>query len=247
MNDTVQPDNADHAQPDIDQAKINFDWGGQNYDYPGFVRYASTPGEVLAWVTEAIRNGFAGFTADPRADLTGFQVDHRGPTEQRPFNLIQVRPKTSFGATLENISDTIEFVTSHGDGQDERDRFLVYGLTQSQINARFKGADERERALVTELTPVESPFPIISEETIARFQRRFFRYTSLVDPAWTTRAMSLALREATAKGIQLDAFRQMLALFANYLDASSLTGFDIIRSVTNSRRLAPPEAQEGAQ
>jgi hypothetical protein len=49
-------------------------------------------------VTEAVRNGnVPGIRGDVNADFRGYVVDRFGPTEARPHNLIQVRPKTAFG------------------------------------------------------------------------------------------------------------------------------------------------------
>jgi hypothetical protein len=38
-----------------------------------------------------------GIPADRDADFRDFVVDRFPPTEARPYNLIQVRPKTAFG------------------------------------------------------------------------------------------------------------------------------------------------------
>lgn len=80
-----------------DQARVNVTWNGQNADLPDAVSRDSTEGDVKAWVTEAVRNGFPGMEADPRADFRDFVVDRFAPTDVRPFNLIQLRPKTPFG------------------------------------------------------------------------------------------------------------------------------------------------------
>jgi hypothetical protein len=80
------------------EARVNVTWAGQNGDLPDPVNYDATPGDVLGWVAEAIRTGgVPGIAADARADIRDFIVDKYPPTDVRPYNLIQVRPKTPFG------------------------------------------------------------------------------------------------------------------------------------------------------
>ncbi len=88
-------------EPVIDptMARVNITWAGQNGDLPDPVHYDSTDGDVKGWVTESVRTGSVpGIRADPRADFKDFVVDRFGPTAQRPYNLIQIRPKTAFGS-----------------------------------------------------------------------------------------------------------------------------------------------------
>jgi len=80
------------------QARVNITWQGQNGDMPGAVHYDSTDGDVRQWVTEAVRTGgVPGIRADAAANFTDFVVERFPSTQDRPFNLIQVRPKTPFG------------------------------------------------------------------------------------------------------------------------------------------------------
>ena len=59
---------------------------------------AVTNGDVLGWVTEAVRAGdVPGIQPDARADFRDHLIDRFGPTQHRPYNLIQVRPPTPFG------------------------------------------------------------------------------------------------------------------------------------------------------
>jgi hypothetical protein len=80
------------------EARVNITWGGQNGDLPDPVVYDSTDGDVKQWVTEAVQNGgVPGIDADAEADFSDFVVDRFAASEARPFNLIQLRPKTPFG------------------------------------------------------------------------------------------------------------------------------------------------------
>lgn len=80
------------------EARVNITWAGQNGDLLEPVIYDSTDGDVKQWVTEAVRNGSVpGITQDPNAYFGDFVVDRFSATAQRPYNLIQIRPKTPFG------------------------------------------------------------------------------------------------------------------------------------------------------
>lgn len=81
-----------------DEAMVNVTYGGSNGDLPDPVYWQSTEADIKAMVTEAVRNGgVPGIAANRDANFTDFQVDRYPPTEQRPHNLIQIRPKTVFG------------------------------------------------------------------------------------------------------------------------------------------------------
>ena len=81
------------------EARVNVTWNGQNGDLPDPVYFESTDGDVRQWVTEAVQNGgVPGIGVDPNANFTDFVVDRFATTEDRPWNLISVRPKTPFGA-----------------------------------------------------------------------------------------------------------------------------------------------------
>ncbi len=80
------------------EARVNVTWGGQNGDLVSPAPFDSADGDVKQWVTEAVRAGTVpGIPADPAADFTDFVVDRFVPTETRPHNLLQLRPKTPFG------------------------------------------------------------------------------------------------------------------------------------------------------
>ena len=80
------------------EARVNITWAGQNGDLPDPVSFDAHNAEVLRWVTEAVRAGdVPGIRQDPRATFRDFVVDRFNATQRRPYNLIQIRPKTPFG------------------------------------------------------------------------------------------------------------------------------------------------------
>jgi hypothetical protein len=77
---------------------VNITWSGQNGDLPDPVSYDATDGDIKQWITEAVRTGgVPGIALDDGADFTDFVVDRFAANEDRPYNLIQIRPKTPFG------------------------------------------------------------------------------------------------------------------------------------------------------
>ena len=84
-----------------DEARVNITWQGQNGDLPDPVNRDASEFDIRQWVTEAVRNGgVPGIAADARADFADFVVDRFSATEARPYNLIQIRPKTPFGGSF---------------------------------------------------------------------------------------------------------------------------------------------------
>ena len=80
------------------EARVNVTYSGQNGDLPDPVFFDATDGDVRAWVTEAVHNGnIPGIPVAADADFAHFVVDRFAATEPRPYNLIQLRPKTPFG------------------------------------------------------------------------------------------------------------------------------------------------------
>lgn len=80
------------------EARINITWDRQNGDLPDPVAFDSSDADVRALVTEAVRTGSVpGVRGDDAANFTDFVVERFPPTETRPFNLIQIRPKVLFG------------------------------------------------------------------------------------------------------------------------------------------------------
>lgn len=83
---------------DMQEARVNITYGGQNADLPDTVSVDAPDDQILSWVKEAIEGGSVpGLEAVGAADLTDFVVDRFSATEVRPFHLIQLRPKTPFG------------------------------------------------------------------------------------------------------------------------------------------------------
>ena len=86
--------------PEINEneARVNVTFGGANGDLPDPVSFDSTDANVKAMVGEALRTGgIPGLQADPDADLSDYVVDRFRANEARPYNLVQMRPKTPFG------------------------------------------------------------------------------------------------------------------------------------------------------
>lgn len=89
-----------NAQIDIDntQARVNVTYKGENGDLPDPIFFDASDGDIKAWITEAVRAGsLPGVPADAQADFTDFVVDRFAANDERPYNLVQVRPKTPFG------------------------------------------------------------------------------------------------------------------------------------------------------
>jgi hypothetical protein len=81
------------------EARVNITYGGANGDLPDTVSFDAADGDVKQWVTEAVRGGgVPGIALDANADFTDFVVDRFTANVTRPYNLIQLRPKTPFGA-----------------------------------------------------------------------------------------------------------------------------------------------------
>lgn len=79
-------------------ARVNVTYAGENGDLPDPVHFDSPDSDVKAWVTEAVANGsIPGIPATLDADFGDFVVDRFAANEERPYNLIQIRPKTPFG------------------------------------------------------------------------------------------------------------------------------------------------------
>jgi hypothetical protein len=86
------------------EAMVNVTYNGQNFELPDPVNYTAGDEDVKGWISEAIRTGsIRGVAADPNVDLINFVVDRfDAPADpapgQRAHNLIQIRPKTAYGA-----------------------------------------------------------------------------------------------------------------------------------------------------
>jgi len=81
-----------------EEARVGVTYGGQYGEMPDPVHFDSTDGDIRGWVTEAVRTGgVPGIPSDARADFHDFVIDRFAANEARPYNLIQIRPKTPFG------------------------------------------------------------------------------------------------------------------------------------------------------
>jgi hypothetical protein len=80
------------------QARVNITYKGENGDLPDAVFFDATDGDIKTWVTEAVSHGnIPGIPSDATADFGDFVVDRFAPNAERPYPLIQIRPKTPFG------------------------------------------------------------------------------------------------------------------------------------------------------
>jgi hypothetical protein len=90
--------NANVIPLDANQARVNITYKGENGDLPDAVFFDATDGDIKTWVTEAVTNGsIPGIPADALADFGDFVVDRFAANAERPYSLIQIRPKTPFG------------------------------------------------------------------------------------------------------------------------------------------------------
>jgi hypothetical protein len=81
------------------EARVNITYNGQNGDLPDPVNFEAPNGDVLGWITEAVRTGSVpGIAADVTANFQDFVVDRFPANEIRPWNMLAVRPKTPFGS-----------------------------------------------------------------------------------------------------------------------------------------------------
>lgn len=80
------------------EARLSVTYGGQYGDLPDPVSFDAKDGDIRQWVTEAIRSGSVpGIPVDENANFQDFVIDRFTANEGRPFNQVQIRPKTPFG------------------------------------------------------------------------------------------------------------------------------------------------------
>lgn len=97
----------DTRVPD-DYARVDVTYGGQQSELPDPVPLDFAEGDLKQAVTEALRAGdIPGLGSHPDADLTDYVVKRYPPHEQRPYNRIELRPKTPFGAKSNEIHQTV--------------------------------------------------------------------------------------------------------------------------------------------
>lgn len=81
------------------EARVDVTWGGQRGTLPDPVSFDTSDANLKVMVTEAIRTGSVpGLQADADVDLADYKVDRFPPSEARPFSLLDLRPKTAYGA-----------------------------------------------------------------------------------------------------------------------------------------------------
>jgi len=84
---------------EANEARLNITYGGQNADLADPVSFDAADGDIKTWAAEAIANGSVpGLAEDTDPDFTDFIVDRFASNAERDYNLIQLRPKTPFGA-----------------------------------------------------------------------------------------------------------------------------------------------------
>lgn len=101
MVDNILPMIAEVVGIRDDEARVNVTYGGGNGELRDPVSVDATDGDIRQWVTEAVQHGsIPGIRQDAHANFTDFVVERFTRTEERPYNLMMIRPKTPFGAGL---------------------------------------------------------------------------------------------------------------------------------------------------
>jgi hypothetical protein len=89
---------------EINQARVNITIAGENGDLRDPIFFDASDVDIKTWVTEAVANGSVpGIPANRNADFTDFVVDRFAANAERPYNLVQVRPKTPFGVDRNGV------------------------------------------------------------------------------------------------------------------------------------------------
>jgi len=84
---------------EANEARLNITYAGENGDLADPVHFDAPDGDIKGWATEAVANGSVpGIPAAADPDFTDFVVDRFAANAERPYALIQVRPKTPFGS-----------------------------------------------------------------------------------------------------------------------------------------------------
>ncbi len=79
------------------EARVNVTYDGQNGDMPDTVHVGASDRDLRAWAGEAIATGSIPGIRPVRASFSDHVVDRFNASATRPYNLIQIRPKTPFG------------------------------------------------------------------------------------------------------------------------------------------------------
>jgi len=81
-----------------DQARLGVTWSGQYGELPDLVFYNSADSDIRQFATEAVRGGsIPGIQSDQTVSFQDFVIERFPSTVDRPYNLLQLRPKTPFG------------------------------------------------------------------------------------------------------------------------------------------------------
>jgi hypothetical protein len=81
------------------EARVGVTYGGEYGELPDTVNFDATDGDIRAMIAEAVHTGgIPGIPAAPAADFRDYVLDRFASNDARPYNLIQIRPKTPFGA-----------------------------------------------------------------------------------------------------------------------------------------------------
>lgn len=96
MNDIQLP----AVVPDVraDEALLNITFNRQNGFLPDPVPFDMSDDELKFAATEVVHAGIPGIAAAPEADFGDYVIDRFPATEDRPYNLLMMRPKTPFGS-----------------------------------------------------------------------------------------------------------------------------------------------------
>lgn len=80
------------------EARVGVTYNGEYGELPDPVNFDAPEGDIRGWVTEAMHTGgIPGIPADAGADFRDFMVERFRANDTRPYNLLQIRPKTPFG------------------------------------------------------------------------------------------------------------------------------------------------------
>jgi len=81
-----------------EEAKVGVTYGGHYSELTSPMLFDTSNEDIKTMVTEAVRSGSVpGIAADEHASFDDYVIERDRAHEGRPYNLIQVRPKTPFG------------------------------------------------------------------------------------------------------------------------------------------------------
>jgi hypothetical protein len=84
-----------------EEARVTVTHQGQTLDLPDTVAYNLPDTNIKFMVQEVFRTGgIPNFATDPQANFDDYVVERCPAIEARPYNLITVRPKVTFGCKM---------------------------------------------------------------------------------------------------------------------------------------------------